>query len=293
MSDGGRFNSFVSTSVSSDTRIKPTRRRGRQHRRHLLDALPGLVWVTNEPPSINTEPMTCSTRPGFCPGLMGKNAGLSARGAGGPARGRRRLTGHPLRTCCVANSFIRQRNVINCRLGPTNSLDANARAAIRSRGAVVRTRNAAGRQQPRDEGVLSGAVDVRSDLLRRLRASPSPDIGDRRVRAVLGRRMCSPPWITPTASATARRSTGSRTACSRAIFSKRRLELPGGRHRHPPARRYRWGSDYPHSESTFPPSRQILAEILAGVPDDEQAKIAGGNTARVSNFDVTRLAAPA
>jgi hypothetical protein len=42
-------------------------------------------------------------------------------------------------------------------------------------------------------------------------------------------------------------------------------------------------SDYPHSEATFPPSRKILA----GVPDDEQAKpapdpnpgIAGGNTA--------------
>ena len=58
-----------------------------------------------------------------------------------------------------------------------------------------------------------------------------------------------------------------------------------------------WGSDYPHSESTFPQSRKILAEILAGVPDDEQAKpapdpdpgIAGGNTARVYNFDVARL----
>ena len=34
-----------------------------------------------------------------------------------------------------------------------------------------------------------------------------------------------------------------------------------------------WGSDYPHSESTFPQSQKILAEILAGVPDDEQAKI--------------------
>jgi predicted TIM-barrel fold metal-dependent hydrolase len=30
-----------------------------------------------------------------------------------------------------------------------------------------------------------------------------------------------------------------------------------------------WGSDYPHSESTFPQSRKILAEILEGVPDDE------------------------
>jgi predicted TIM-barrel fold metal-dependent hydrolase len=53
-----------------------------------------------------------------------------------------------------------------------------------------------------------------------------------------------------------------------------------------------WGSDYPHSESTFPQSRKILAEILAGVPDDEQAKIACGNTARVYNFDVARLTAP-
>jgi len=52
-----------------------------------------------------------------------------------------------------------------------------------------------------------------------------------------------------------------------------------------------WGSDYPHSESTFPRSRKILAEILAGVPDDEQAKIVGGNTARVYRFDVARLAA--
>ena len=53
-----------------------------------------------------------------------------------------------------------------------------------------------------------------------------------------------------------------------------------------------WGSDYPHSESTFPRSRKILAEILAGVPDDEQAKIAGGNTARVYKFDVARLTVP-
>jgi hypothetical protein len=29
--------------------------------------------------------------------------------------------------------------------------------------------------------------------------------------------------------------------------------------------------------------------FCAGVPDDEQAKIAGGNTARVYNFDVARL----
>ncbi|HEY2994296.1 MAG TPA: amidohydrolase family protein [Methylomirabilota bacterium] len=50
-----------------------------------------------------------------------------------------------------------------------------------------------------------------------------------------------------------------------------------------------WGSDYPHSESTFPRSREILAEILAGVPADEQARIVGGTTARVYGFDVARL----
>ena len=53
-----------------------------------------------------------------------------------------------------------------------------------------------------------------------------------------------------------------------------------------------WGSDYPHSESTFPQSRKILAEILEGVPDDEQAKIAAGNTARVYNFDVATADRP-
>ena len=50
-----------------------------------------------------------------------------------------------------------------------------------------------------------------------------------------------------------------------------------------------WGSDYPHSESTFPESRRILEEILAGVPADEQDKIAAGNTARVYRFDLGRL----
>jgi predicted TIM-barrel fold metal-dependent hydrolase len=50
-----------------------------------------------------------------------------------------------------------------------------------------------------------------------------------------------------------------------------------------------WGSDYPHSESTFPRSRKILAEILAGVSEDEQARIVGGTTARVYRFDVARL----
>jgi predicted TIM-barrel fold metal-dependent hydrolase len=51
-----------------------------------------------------------------------------------------------------------------------------------------------------------------------------------------------------------------------------------------------WGSDYPHSESTFPKSREILEQILAGVPTDEQAKIVGGNAARLYHFDAERMA---
>ena len=45
-----------------------------------------------------------------------------------------------------------------------------------------------------------------------------------------------------------------------------------------------WGSDYPHQESTFPRSRQILEEILGDCTDEERAKIAGGNAARVYNL---------
>src|SRR5580693_950630 len=75
-----------------------------------------------------------------------------------------------------------------------------------------RRKDAARREQPRDEGVLSGAVDVRSDLLRRLRASSPPHTGHRRVRAGVGHPTCSARWTTPTANATARRSTGSRPA---------------------------------------------------------------------------------
>jgi predicted TIM-barrel fold metal-dependent hydrolase len=42
-----------------------------------------------------------------------------------------------------------------------------------------------------------------------------------------------------------------------------------------------WGSDYPHAESTFPKSREIVDRILEGVPEDEKVLIAGENCARV------------
>jgi predicted TIM-barrel fold metal-dependent hydrolase len=46
-----------------------------------------------------------------------------------------------------------------------------------------------------------------------------------------------------------------------------------------------WGSDYPHTESTFPRSRQILERILAGVPEDERRQITRSNVARLYHFE--------
>ena len=46
-----------------------------------------------------------------------------------------------------------------------------------------------------------------------------------------------------------------------------------------------WGSDYPHAESTWPNSRQIIDHILQGVPEDEKRKIVCGNAARLYCFD--------
>ena len=42
-----------------------------------------------------------------------------------------------------------------------------------------------------------------------------------------------------------------------------------------------WGSDYPHQQSTFPRSKEILERILADCGEEEKDKIAGGNAARV------------
>ena len=46
-----------------------------------------------------------------------------------------------------------------------------------------------------------------------------------------------------------------------------------------------WGGDYPHTESTFPRSQQILEEILVDCTQEERARITGGNSARVYGLD--------
>ena len=50
-----------------------------------------------------------------------------------------------------------------------------------------------------------------------------------------------------------------------------------------------WGSDYPHSESTFPKSMEILDHILDGVPQDERAKIVGSTAAKLYEFDLDKV----
>ena len=51
-----------------------------------------------------------------------------------------------------------------------------------------------------------------------------------------------------------------------------------------------WGSDYPHSESTFPQSLEILDRILDGVPEAERSRIVGENAAELYGFDLNRRA---
>ena len=50
-----------------------------------------------------------------------------------------------------------------------------------------------------------------------------------------------------------------------------------------------WGSDYPHTESTFPRSREILERVLAGVPEADRRAITCDNVARLYGFDLAAL----
>ncbi len=46
-----------------------------------------------------------------------------------------------------------------------------------------------------------------------------------------------------------------------------------------------WGNDYPHAESTYPRSHEILKAQLEGVPEAEAARIAGGNAVAMYGFE--------
>jgi hypothetical protein len=45
-----------------------------------------------------------------------------------------------------------------------------------------------------------------------------------------------------------------------------------------------WGNDFPHSESTWPRSRQFLDTMFRGVPENEVRKITCDNAARIFQF---------
>ena len=47
-----------------------------------------------------------------------------------------------------------------------------------------------------------------------------------------------------------------------------------------------FGSDFPHRESTWPHSRRILDELLGGMSEEDQNKIAYSTTAKLMNFPV-------
>jgi len=49
-----------------------------------------------------------------------------------------------------------------------------------------------------------------------------------------------------------------------------------------------WGSDYPHTESTFPQSQKLLDRVFAGVPDAERRRITRDNVAALYGFEVPR-----
>ena len=50
-----------------------------------------------------------------------------------------------------------------------------------------------------------------------------------------------------------------------------------------------WGVDYPHSEGTFPYSRQAISLTFSDVPPAEVADMLGLTAAKVFNFDVDQL----
>lgn len=46
-----------------------------------------------------------------------------------------------------------------------------------------------------------------------------------------------------------------------------------------------WGNDYPHAEGTFRSSQELIAQLFAGVPDDERAAILGGTLGGLLGFE--------
>jgi predicted TIM-barrel fold metal-dependent hydrolase len=50
-----------------------------------------------------------------------------------------------------------------------------------------------------------------------------------------------------------------------------------------------WSSDYPHSASTWPNSREYIERDFVGSPDEERWKIVRDNCAKLYGFDLKKL----
>jgi len=53
-----------------------------------------------------------------------------------------------------------------------------------------------------------------------------------------------------------------------------------------------WGSDFPHSVGTYPHSREIIADLFAGVPDSERRRMLVTNIAGFYGLDVGKAITP-
>jgi predicted TIM-barrel fold metal-dependent hydrolase len=45
-----------------------------------------------------------------------------------------------------------------------------------------------------------------------------------------------------------------------------------------------WASDYPHTDSTFPHSREAVDKVLGSLPEQHRRKITATNCARLYGF---------
>jgi hypothetical protein len=48
-----------------------------------------------------------------------------------------------------------------------------------------------------------------------------------------------------------------------------------------------WSSDFPHAETDWPESQQVIDEMFAGVPDDERYRILAGNVIEYFHLDAS------
>jgi predicted TIM-barrel fold metal-dependent hydrolase len=49
-----------------------------------------------------------------------------------------------------------------------------------------------------------------------------------------------------------------------------------------------WESDYPHADTPFPHTQEACADLFAGVPDDEVAKITHRNAEALFDFPLSQ-----